>query len=192
MHKDEIRKRILSLRTSHSPFNALTKSYRIKEKLFRLSEFIKAKTILFYVATKDEVKTERMIKHALKLGKRIAVPISNVRRRSILISELKDFDEELEPGTFGILEPKKEFRRLIEPKEVDLVIVPGIAFDEEGNRIGYGMGFYDRFLKTIRKDTPIIALAYEFQIVEGIPADETDVTVNKIITEERIIECKKV
>ena len=85
------------------------------------------------------------------------------------------------------MEPKKKFFRPVSPEDIDLVIVPGIAFDRSGERIGYGMGFYDRFLKKIRKDTSSIGLAYEFQIVDDIPSEETDVKVNKIITEKRVI-----
>ena len=160
----------------------------IKERLFRSPEFINAKTIMFYVSTKDEVKTEFMIKDALKLGKKVVVPISDLKKRTLHLSEIKDFDNELEPGVFNILEPEKEFLRPVSAEEVDLVIVPGVAFDEEGDRIGYGMGFYDRFLRTIRKHVPVIGLAYELQIVDDIPVDDTDVTVDKIVTEERIIE----
>jgi len=100
---------------------------------------------------------------------------------------LKNLNE-LEPGAFNILEPKKEFFRPVSPDDIDLVIIPGVAFDKDGDRIGYGMGFYDRFLRSMKKNIPVVALAYEFQIVDDIPVDDTDVTVHKIITEERIIE----
>jgi len=190
MKKESIRKKILSLRNSQSPFRAITKSHRIKEGLFTSSEFIKAKTIMFYVSTKDEVKTESMIKYALKLGKKVVLPISDLKKKTLDLSEIKDFDNELEPGAFNILEPKKDFLRSVSPEEVDLVIVPGVAFDENGDRIGYGMGFYDRFLKTIRKDVPVIGLAYELQIVDDIPVDDTDVTVDKVLTEKKTIEVK--
>ena len=186
MKKEGIRKRILYLRNSQSPYRAITNSYRIKERLFRSSEFIRANTILFYVPTKDEVETKNMIKDALKLGKRIVVPISDVKNKKLILSELKNLNE-LEPGAFNILEPKKEFFRPVSPDDIDLVIIPGVAFDKDGDRIGYGMGFYDRFLRSMKKNIPVVALAYEFQIVDDIPVDDTDVTVDKVVTEERII-----
>jgi len=189
MKKESIRKRILSLRNSQSPFRAITKSYRIKEKLFRLPGFIKAKTILFYVSTKDEVETKYMIKEALSLCKRVVVPISDVKNKKLILSELKSLDE-LEPGAFNILEPKKEFFRPVSLEDIDLVIVPGVAFDKKGNRIGYGKGFYDRFLRSLRKDIPSIGLSYEFQIVDKIPVNDKDVIVNKIVTEKNTIEVK--
>lgn len=187
MQKDEIRKKILSLRRSQPKEEARKKDSLIQDKLFKLQEFVNAKTILFYISKEDEVGTEQMIKKVLKEGKRVVVPISEVKKKDLLLSELKDFDKELEPRTFNILEPKKEFRRLISPDELDLIIVPGVAFDLSGNRLGRGMGFYDRFLKRVKKNIPIIGLAYDFQILEKIPVNEMDVKVNKIITEKRIL-----
>jgi len=186
MKKENIRKRILSLRNSQSIFQAITKSRRIKQKLFTLPEFVRAKTILFYVSTKDEVETKNMIKEALNLGKRVVVPISDVKNKKLILSELKNLDE-LEPGAFNILEPKKQFFRPVSPEDIDLVIVPGVAFDERGNRIGYGMGFYDRFLRSLKKRVPVVGLAYDFQIVDNIPVDDKDVTVDKAVSEERVI-----
>jgi len=186
--KEIIRKRILNLRNSQSKFSAITNSYKIQERLFRLPEFVRAKTILFYVATRDEVKTESMIKKALEYGKRVVVPISNVKERTLNLSEIKDFDE-LEPGAFNIPEPKKQFLRPVSSEEIDLVIVPGVAFDEKGNRIGYGMGFYDRFLRNVKKHILVIGLAYEFQIIKKIPVDDKDVTVHKVVSEKEILNC---
>jgi len=188
MKKEDIRKKILSLRNSLTEAEMESKSELIQEKLFNLPEFKKARTILFYVSTRNEVKTERMIKSVLKQGKRVVVPISDVKERKLILSELKDFDKELEPRTFNILEPKKEFFRPVFPEEIDFIIVPGIAFDKDGCRIGYGMGFYDKFLSSLKKRVPIVGLAYEFQIVDDIPVCDKDVTLDKIITEKRIIE----
>ena len=189
MKKEDIRNKILQLRTSLSQKEAIIKSLKIQKSLFNLPEFVKAKTILFYVSTKNEVKTEIMIKKALEEGKRVIVPISNLKEKTLTLSELKDFDKELEPGSFNILEPKKEFIRKVSPEELDMIIVPGVAFDMGGDRIGYGMGFYDNFLKRLKKHVPVVGLAYELQIVDDIPVDDRDVTVNKIVTEERTINC---
>jgi 5-formyltetrahydrofolate cyclo-ligase len=131
-----------------------------------------------------------MIKEALKLGKMIAVPIVE-KEKTLSLSELKDFENELEVGKFGILEPKLEYRRRVNLEEVELVIVPGIAFDKNGNRIGYGGGYYDYLLKKM-KDVSFIGLAYELQIVTQIPIEEKDISVHKIITEDRIIKCQEV
>ncbi|MDI6826440.1 MAG: 5-formyltetrahydrofolate cyclo-ligase [Candidatus Aenigmarchaeota archaeon] len=191
MEKEDIRKKILSLRDSLTEEEMRSKSGLIQKRLFNLPEFKKARTIFFYVSTRNEVKTERMIKSALNLGKRVVVPISDVKERKLILSELKDFDKELEPGAFNILEPKREFFRPVLSEEVDFIIVPGIAFDKNGDRIGYGMGFYDKFLSSLKKRVPTVGLAYEFQMVDDIPVDDKDVTVDKVLTEERTIECFK-
>lgn len=190
MKKENIRKKILSLRESLTEEEMKLKSELIQKRLFNLPEFKKAKTILFYVSTRNEVKTERMIKSALKQGKRVVIPLSDMKERKLILSELKDFDNELEGGTFNILEPKKEFFRLVSPEEIDFIIVPGIAFDKDGDRIGYGMGFYDKFLSSLKKHVHTVGLAYEFQIVNDIPIHDKDVTVDKVVTEKRIIEEK--
>ena len=147
--------------------------------------FRNSKVVFFYVSAGNEVQTRDTIKEALD-KKRVAIPIADKVNKTISASELLDFNE-LESGPFSILEPKIEFVRIVNPKDLDLVIVPGIAFDVYGNRIGYGHGYFDNFLKHI--SAAKIALAYEMQIVDEIPADEKDIRVDFIITEKRIIGC---
>ncbi|GAG30094.1 unnamed protein product, partial [marine sediment metagenome] len=102
-------------------------------------------------------------------------------------SKILDFDTELEKGKKGILEPKKEYYRLFSPEDIDLVIIPGVAFDLSGNRIGRGFGYYDNFLRKVRSSAKIVALAFEMQMVKKIPNDKNDIPVHKIITEKRTI-----
>jgi 5-formyltetrahydrofolate cyclo-ligase len=196
--KSKLRRKILSLRDSLFEREIEKKSSFIKEKLFSLREYKNAKVIMFYVSTRSEVKTEEMIKESLSAkrqdlneNKRIVVPVTQLKEKKLLLSELKDYDRELEPGTFNILEPKKEFFRPVKPEEVDLVVVPGIAFDEKGNRLGYGGGFYDNFLRKRGQATFLkwtsIGLAFETQIVEEIPVGREDIKVDFIVTENRII-----
>jgi 5-formyltetrahydrofolate cyclo-ligase len=110
-----------------------------------------------------------------------------LQEKRLLLSEIRDFPGELSQGSFGILEPKAEFIRPVSPEELEIVVVPGVAFDYEGTRIGYGGGFYDRFLKEV-KDATIIGLAYECQILPKLPRKDHDVRVDKIITPKCIIE----
>ena len=126
-----------------------------------------------------------MIKEALN-EKKVVVPISNKKDCSLTLSELKDWDD-LEASSYGILEPKKEKIKEISIDEIDLIIVPGVAFDKFGNRLGHGKGYYDRLLKNA--NTTIIGLAFEFQTIEKIPTDEHDKPVDIIITEDRIMKC---
>ncbi|MFQ5835044.1 MAG: 5-formyltetrahydrofolate cyclo-ligase [bacterium] len=188
--KSLLRKRILALRRSQSPQAIERKSDEIKRKLLGIRQFSEAGTILFYLALGDEVQTEKMIEESLKLGKRVAVPLINSRHDQILISKLKDPERELEPGTLGIFQPKKNFYRPLKIEELELVIVPGVALDKRGNRLGFGKGFYDRFLKKTPDRIKSIALAFELQLVDDIPTQSHDARVDYIITEKRIIDCK--
>jgi len=94
-------------------------------------------------------------------------------------------------STFDIKEPKKKYIKEHDPKDIDLVIVPGVGFDTNGNRIGYGFGYYDSFLSETKQEIPFIGLAFDFQIQDEIPCDESDKFIDKIITNKRIIECQK-
>ncbi|MCJ7572167.1 MAG: 5-formyltetrahydrofolate cyclo-ligase [Candidatus Thermoplasmatota archaeon] len=186
MNKNEIRKLLKNKRLNQSKDEVLAKSKQIKNRLFQIDEFKKAKNILFYVSYDGEVFTHDAIKDAF-IDKKVVVPISNKEDYSLILSKLYSF-EDLGEGPYGILEPKKEKIKEISIDEIDLIIVPGIGFDLKGNRIGHGKGFYDRLLKNT--NVPIIALAFEFQIIENIPIDSHDKPVDIIITEKRIIYCK--
>jgi 5-formyltetrahydrofolate cyclo-ligase len=188
--KREVRERVGPARAKLSREEALKKSAEVQMLFFGLKEFHGAKTLLFYVAKGNEVQTERMIKDSLKLGKRVLVPITDKDSGELTLSELHDFDVELELGTFGILEPKPTCRRLTPPAHVDLVVVPGVAFDPEGHRLGHGKGCYDMFLRKVSSLKPavqFIGLAYEFQILGKLPHGRSDVKVHKIVTENRVI-----
>ena len=166
------------------------KSYRVREKLLTFDLFLKGRGILFYLALEDEVQTRPMIEAALGMGKRISVPLIDEEEREIVPSILKDPDKELTPGPWGILEPKREFYHPQPLEEIDLVIVPGVAFDEAGNRLGFGRGFYDKFLRRLPERVSFVALAFELQVVKSLPSRSHDVAVDYIITEKRIIKCK--
>lgn len=161
------------------------KSSKIKEKLFKMPEFKEAETVLFYSSIKSEVETEDMVKDALKLKKKVTLPVTNSSFRTLKVFELKNYSE-LEPGTFQVPEPKQ--KNELDKKDIDLVIVPGVVFDLNGHRIGYGEGYYDNFLSKMNS-VPKIGLSFEIQIVEEIPAEPHDVKLNKIVTEKRIIDC---
>ncbi len=186
MDKETIRKEILAKRATHPQPVRLIKSAEIGARLFSLDAFAKARTVLFYAAKGDEVLTQGMILRSLSEGKRVALPL--VRSGDLVLSEIKNFEgDDIAPGTFGILEPKVVLP--VEPGHIEAVIVPGVAFDEHGNRVGFGKGYYDRLLKRLEKRIPRIGLAYEFQIVPKIPAGEWDIPVHVIVTEKRTIQC---
>lgn len=180
-----MRKRILTRRDREPEDLRRKKSQKIKKRLFSLKELKKAHTILFYYSKGSEVETKEMMEEALRKGKRVLLP--KVRGREIYLGEIKDLEKDVEKGSFGILEPKETYRKPT-PKGIDLVILPGIAFDLKGERIGYGEGYYDRFLKKIPKRIPLIGLAYDFQVIKNISGKKHDRRVSKVITETRIID----
>ena len=188
--KCAIRKLVIDKRDTHPDPERRAKSSRIMERLFSLKEFKNAKTVAFYVSTKREVRTDEMIEAALAEGKNVVVPITLKEHKKLALGKLTSLDE-LERGAFGVLEPKKEYTKLVNEKDVDIVIVPGIAFDREGNRIGYGMGYYDKLLAAVRPEIPFIALAFSFQLVECVEEEEHDVAVDLIVTEEEVVKCRK-
>jgi len=181
--KEKLRKEIKEKRRKQSKEDNRKKSKEIKERLFGLKEFIDAETVLFYISYDGEVFTHDMILESF-YKKNIIVPVSNKDTCSLTLSHLKSW-EELSIGSYGILEPRIEKIRKTRVEDIDLIIVPGVAFDEKGNRLGHGKGYYDRLLKDAK--VPIVALAFEFQIIENVPTDEHDKSVDIIITEERII-----
>lgn len=185
--KKMLKQKIFRKRSSLSKGGINKKSAEIKINLCSLPEFKSAKNIMVYVSFNSEVDTKAIIKELLlKKDKKVIVPYVEKNNKMLQLSELKSFDE-LEPKTFGILEPKKEFIRKFNPKKLDLIIIPGIAFDLNGHRIGYGYGYYDRFLKKINKNAKKIGLAYDFQIVEKIPEQTHDIPMSIVITEKRVI-----
>ena len=187
MNKEEIRKNILKKRLSLSSEEIRNKSQQIFLQLTETVEYRNSQNVMFYVATRSEVQTEEMIKESIKMGKNIFVPIILAKSINLAPSKILDFDTELEKGKKGILEPMKKYYRFFPPENIDLTIVPGVAFDLSGNRIGRGFGYYDNFLKQIRTSIKVIALAFEMQIVKMISAEKNDFPVHKIITEKRII-----
>jgi len=187
MNKEEIRRKILNKRLSLSSKDIRDKSRQVFLHLAEIVEYINSQNIMFYVATRSEVQTEEMIKMSIKMGKNVFIPIILPECLNLAPSKIFDFDIELEKGKKGILEPKKEYYRLFPSENIDLIIVPGVAFDLSGNRIGRGFGYYDNFLRKVRSSTKIVALAFEMQIVKKIPNDKNDIPVHKIITEKRII-----
>lgn len=186
-NKEEIRRNTLKKRLSLSSEDIREKSQQILQNLIQTVEYKNSQNIMFYAATKSEVQTKEIIKMSTEMGKNVFIPIILPEYPDLIPSKIYDFDIELEIGNKGILQPKKEYQRLGLPENIDLIIVPGIAFDSDGHRIGRGFGYYDIFLKKVSSSARIIALAFEIQIVKKIMTDKNDVPVHKIITEKRTI-----
>jgi len=179
--KEKIRKQVLDARFGLTPEQRRAKSAEIEAHLFFLPEYRDAALVLFYASFQSEVETHHMIRRALAEGKRVALP--RVKGKELELFEIKNFDTDVLPGAWGIPEP--EGGRRVELKDIGLIVVPGAAFDVQGNRIGYGAGFYDKLLPFYRGRT--VALAFELQIVAAAPADAHDIPMQKIVTEKRVI-----
>ena len=189
--KSSLRKRILALRRAQSLSDIEKKSGDVRRKLSTFVPFCQAETILFYLAMKDEVQTEKIIEESLQKGKRVVAPLIDWQRKEILPSEIKDLTKDIEIGILEIPQPKNSLYSPFSPANIDMVIVPGVAFNRKGNRLGFGGGFYDRFLGKLSDRIKLVALAFELQLVGNVPSQSHDIAADYIITERRIINCKK-
>jgi 5-formyltetrahydrofolate cyclo-ligase len=186
MNKAELRKYMINKRSRIPAATRSEKSEIIMDKLKNLKVYKDAELIMIYVSFRSEVETHSFINQALKDGKRIAVPLTIHKGRLLLPCEVFSLDE-LTPGTLGILEPDKDNLRKVNIKNIDLAVVPGLAFDLRGNRLGFGAGYYDRFLPNLRNDAITIGVCFDDQLVEQLPIEVFDVPLNGILTNMGLI-----
>jgi 5-formyltetrahydrofolate cyclo-ligase len=170
--------------------NKVELSAGICSKFIALPAYNSAKTVMWYVDAGSEVKTRHTLPESLTHGKRVVVPWCVVETNELELFLLEDMSELVE-GAYKILEPKEELRLLpakrVKPEELDLVMVPGTAFDIRGGRMGQGKGYYDRLLSNARPDAPLVALAFDCQIFDEIPVAAHDVFMDLVLTESREI-----
>ena len=180
--KQRIRKEIKEQLINQNNARRLRKSLLIKEKFFKLAEFKKAEWVMFYIAKKEEVKTEFMITAALEIGKKIVVPVILMEEKRMIPAEIKDLKTKMTAGPYGVLQPQNGYIREVQREKIELVVVPGIAFDRVGNRLGRGGGYYDRFLSSLDYSVPRVGLAFDFQVLDSLPAFSHDIPVTKVIS----------
>ncbi|MGH7824291.1 MAG: 5-formyltetrahydrofolate cyclo-ligase [Candidatus Binatia bacterium] len=187
--KAALRAAALSQRNSLSQAQALASSQLIQARALRFPRYIEAHSAALYSPIQNEVGTQEIREHGLKQGKFVFYPRLG-RDGAAELVEVKSVGE-LRAGRCGIFEPSKG--RVFSDQEIDglIVFVPGLAFDLRGNRVGRGMGWYDRLLARICGGATSVALAYDFQVVNDVPADPWDRKVQYIITESRIIDCSE-
>ena len=184
--KQAIREQAHANRNAQVDKDVLSKT--ICANFMSLPEYAAAKTVMFYIDVRSEVRTRHALPDALASGKKIIVPWCNDQ------GELELFHltnmEELSIGMYKILEPKAELRtrseKSVGPEDLDLVMVPGVAFDRRGGRMGHGKGYYDKLLQHARPNTPLVALAFECQMFPEIPVASHDIFMDKIITETTV------
>ncbi|MDD5423471.1 MAG: 5-formyltetrahydrofolate cyclo-ligase [Candidatus Omnitrophica bacterium] len=180
--KHKIRKHIKEKIKAYSELEKSEKSGIIKNKLFNEEEFKTAEVVMFYVSLKDEVNTLSMIDEALKAGKRVCVPVILKEEKRLIAGEIKDRKVDLESQHFGIYQPKEGKVKEVPLHDIDLIVVPGVAFDKKNVRLGRGHGYYDRFLCGLPDTAKTIGLAFDFQVVDDLPKDSHDIPVSKTIT----------
>lgn len=154
----------------------------LERTLFARPEFRRARTVLFYAALPYEVDTSRMIDRARALGKRVCVPVTRVRERTLVVSELRHRERELRPGAYGVPEPAPPFVRPVDPATIDVAVVPGVGFDAQGHRLGHGQGYYDRFLRSLPSTTARIGLAFPCQMLPRVPHTTRDAILTAVLT----------
>lgn len=159
---------------------------KIFERLTGSAFYNSADLIFIYVSFRSEADTHDIIRNSLECGKRICVPKVNKETKEMEAYIIESMDQ-LKKGYFNILEPYDGCKKA-DLEDIDLVLMPGMAFDRKGGRIGYGGGFYDRFLMSMKRKVNRIALAYHFQVVDEVPVDWMDIRIDGIITDEEIID----
>ena len=180
MDKNLVRKKILELRCNIKDEEKIEWDQLIFASLVKSDFFIKAKKIFIYVSYKNEVDTKKIIQYSLKNKKEIYVPKTYLNEKNMKAIKINSLDE-LIVDNYGILEPKYVDKNNI-GDNFDLIIMPGVAFDRCGNRIGYGGGYYDKYISKLNYNVLKIALAYHFQITDSIKAECHDINVDYIIT----------
>lgn len=192
--KKEIRKRIIAQRNTQSLNEISKKSDALFERLCLLDEYKDAKIVLAYMDYKNEVMTGNFIKRCKYDGKRVALPKVENNRCKISVAgnkmsiyEINDVEKDTSPGFMGILEPNADVLKKLDPLEIDFAVIPGVAFDCFRQRIGYGAGFYDRFLSKLRADCVKVGVAYSLQLVDKIIVGKYDLPMDIVITEDSFI-----
>jgi 5-formyltetrahydrofolate cyclo-ligase len=183
--KEELREQMRARLAAQSAADIRVKSADIWERLSMVGEFATGSRLLVYVSKEPEVETRGLIQQLLAMGRQVCVPWFDGAKKQYVASALADFALDLAAGRFGILEPKPEAARPVACDQIDAALVPGLAFDETGNRLGRGMGYFDRLLRDVRGVK--IALAYDFQLLSEVPVEVYDTPVDFIVTEKRVL-----
>jgi 5-formyltetrahydrofolate cyclo-ligase len=139
------------------------------------------------MAFDHEVLTDGLIRQAMASGKQMVLPVVQVDRQQLALYAIEDLERDLAPGYCGILEPRPQRTRAVGPEALDLALVPGVAFDVWGGRLGFGAGFYDRLLGQLPRGVPKVGMAFDFQIIPRLPHQPHDVLLDAIVTDRRVI-----
>lgn len=181
-----LRTEILAARDALPAEERQQKSRSITERLLALPEFAGAGSVFAYVSFRSEVETLPLITHCLSRGVMVSTPLTLPREHRLLAYAITDPSRDLVPGYCGILEPRQTLP-LVDPASIEIVVTPGSVFDAKGGRLGYGGGYYDRFLQGAAPQALRIGLAFDLQVVAGLPLKSHDQQLDYLITETRTI-----
>ncbi len=193
LDKNALRRQAYSARAAQPDRQIV--SLRICQSFLAQPEFEQAETIMLYLDCRTEVRTQETVSSLLSSSKRIVIPYCTVDNAGVNVLGLWLLEslDELVAGTWNILEPPPkrwgEVGKEIDPQELDFIMVPGVAFDRNGGRLGNGGGYYDRLLNRVRNDTTLIGACFECQLFEEIPMGSHDVFLDGIITQKSVYRC---
>jgi 5-formyltetrahydrofolate cyclo-ligase len=188
-----LRKERLAARDRLDPVSRCEKSWRIHRLLLACPAAAAAEHFFLYVHFRSEVETMTLLTKLLEDGKTVSVPLTLRREGRLLAVRITDPASQLRPGCFGILEPSRQqtAQAMINPARIDIALVPGSVFDRRGGRLGYGGGFYDRFLSQDAPQALRVGLAFAIQLADRVPLEPHDQLMDMLVTEEQLYECRR-
>ena len=187
MDKATVRKMMIRRRNDLTLNEVDSLSRKIEENLFSCKDFLNRDYVLYYLSFGKEVRTDSMIEHSLRLGKAVYVPRIIKNKNKLEVCEIKNLKTDFEFNDFGIREPFGVPAAL--STKIDAIVVPGVAFDCSGGRIGFGGGYYDKLFVELLGNSLCLGLAYDFQLVDSLYQDVWDKKVQKIFTEKDTLNC---
>jgi 5-formyltetrahydrofolate cyclo-ligase len=185
--KRDLRHLIRAKRRRLPEMARLANSRSIWERVVDLPAYQRARVLLGYMAFDHEVLTDDLMQQAMASGKRVVLPMVLRDRQEMALYVIDDLRRDVAPGYRGILEPQPRQTHAVAPETLDLALIPGVAFDARGGRLGFGSGFYDRLLGQLPRDIPTIGLAFDFQVIPRLPLEAHDMLLTAIVTEHRVI-----
>lgn len=184
--KKDFRKKVIEYRNNKDTNFISTNSQKITEKLLSMNCVKDACTIMLYLDFNNEVKTDQLITKLISLRKTVAAPVTLKDEIKLIPFKITNLKDGLNIGAYGIREPKKDPYNELNVEDIDILIVPAVAYDKDCYRLGYGGGFYDRFIENLREDAITIGIAFDLQIFDSIPKENHDAQLNYVITENNM------
>ncbi len=189
-----LRQEALARRDALSPAEIEERSIAIARRVMGLGAYQRARSRLLFMSVGSEVRTDRLVADSLRSGARVILPRVVGPEEALALHEVRDLEREVAPGRMGIPEPIAGNCPECSPDEVDFILVPGLAFDRRGGRLGYGGGYFD-YILNLRSDLvesgAAVAVAFALQIVDEVPRESWDVRVPIIVTEDEVIDTRR-